>query len=116
MSSAIRRFAGILPLTLLFIVTYAQPGNELPAKKEPLPGLPANKPYQILSSGRQLTLKSKKNIQHVMLWTSGGHRVVEQRDINATSCTFIVPANEKLFFLMVGFSGGKVYTEKIGVR
>ena len=116
MFPAIRRFAGILSLSLLFIISHAQPANELPVKKEPLPGLQASRPYQLLSSGKQLTLKSKKNIQHVMLWTSDGHRVVEQKDINATSYSFTIPVNEKLFFLMVGFGGGKVYTEKIGVR
>ena len=109
MFPAIRRFAGILSLSLLFITSHAQPANELPVKKEP-------RPYQLLNNGKQLTLKSNKNIQNVMLWTSGGHRVVEQRDINATTYSFTIPVNEKLFFLMVGFVGGKVYTEKIGVR
>ena len=109
MFPAIRRFAGILSLSLLFIISHAQTAHELPVKKEP-------RPYQLLNNGKQLTLKSNKNIQNVMLWTSGGHRVVEQRDINATSYSFTIPVNEKLFFLMVGFAGGKVYTEKIGVR
>lgn len=116
MFPAIRRLMGVLSLSLLFLISHAQPANELPVKNEPLPGLQASKPYQLLNNGKHLTLKSKKNIQNVMLWTSGGHRVIEQRDINATSYSFTIPVNEKLFFLMVGFSGGKVYTEKIGVR
>ena len=109
MTPPIRRTIGILSLSLLFILTRAQAVNEPTAEKGP-------RPYQLLTSGKQITLKSKKNIQHVMLWTSGGHRVVEQREINAPTYSFTIPVNEKMFFLMVGFEGGKVYTEKIGVR
>jgi hypothetical protein len=51
-----------------------------------------------------------------MLWTTGGHRVVEQREINSSSFAFTIPVNEKIFFLMVGMDGGKIYTEKIGTQ
>ncbi len=105
----IRRLTGVLSLLLLFVFAQAQGVKEISSKKEP-------RPYQLLNTGKQFTLKSKKNIQHVMLWTSGGHRVVEQREINSTSYSFTIPMNEKVFFLMVGFDGGKVYAEKIGVR
>ena len=80
------------------------------------PGKNSSKPYKLLSSGKQITIKSTKNIQHIMLWTSSGHRVVEQREINATSFSFVIPVNEKLFFLMIGLVDGKIFTEKIGVQ
>jgi hypothetical protein len=83
-------------------------GQSQSAKKE-------TKPYKILTSGRQVTIKSSKNIQHVMLWSSSGHRVVEQRDVNTTSYNFLVPISEKIFFLMVSFDNRKVFTEKIGL-
>jgi hypothetical protein len=51
-----------------------------------------------------------------MLWTTGGNRVIEQKEINSISYTFTIPVNQKSFFLMVGLADGKVYTEKIGIR
>ena len=105
MRSTIRRLLFAIPFSLSFIMLKAQPA----AKSN-------NKPYKLLSSGKQVTIKSNKNIQLIMLWTSSGHRVVEQRDINATSYNFIIPVNEKIFFLMLGLEGGKIYTEKIGLQ
>ncbi len=102
-ASSFRRLAAVIILSLSFLALSAQ------SKKE-------SKPYKVLNSGKQITIKSSKNIQHVMLWTSSGHRVVEQREINAGSFTFIIPINEKIFFLMVGLQGGKIYTEKIGIQ
>lgn len=74
------------------------------------------KPYKVLTTGKQLTIKSSKNIKHVMVWTTSGDRVVEQRDINNSSFTIDIPISRKTFFLMVGLENGKVYTEKIGVQ
>ena len=51
-----------------------------------------------------------------MLWTTGGNRVVEQKEINKSSYSFTIPVNQKAFYLMIGLVGGKVYTEKIGVQ
>ncbi len=108
MQSATRRLLAILSLSFS-LYAQAQPAGEGPVKKEA-------RPYKVYTSGKQITLKSSKNIQSLMLWTSGGHRVIEQRDINAAACSFTIPVNEKIFFLMVGMEGGRVYTEKIGVR
>ena len=109
MGSSILRLFSTVVLSVLFFVSAAQtPGNE-PARKE-------TKPYKVLTSGKEITIKSNKNIQHVMLWTSNGHRVVEQKEINAASFTFSIPIDEKIFFLMVGLEGEKIYTEKIGVK
>ncbi len=98
------RLTAMLLLSVLFIAGEAQP-----VKKE-------TKPYKVLTSGRQLTIKSTKSIQSVMLWTTGGDRVVEQKSINNNSITIDIPINRKAFFLMVELSNGKVYTEKIGVQ
>lgn len=102
-ASSFRRLAAVIILSLSFLALSAQSNKE-------------SKPYKVLNSGKQITIKSSKNIQHVMLWTSSGHRVIEQREINAGSFTFIIPINEKIFFLMVGLQGGKIYTEKIGIQ
>jgi len=98
------RLTAMLLLSVLFIAGEAQP-----VKKE-------TKPYKVLTTGRQLTIKSTKSIQNVMLWTTGGDRVVEQKSINNNSITIDIPINRKAFFLMVEFSNGKVYTEKIGIQ
>lgn len=104
MSAAIRLFA-IVSLSLFCLHSEAQ--SDPREKKE-------SKPYKVLTSGKQITIKSNKDISHVMLWTSRGNRVVEQKEINSGSFSFIIPVNDKYFFLMVGLNDGKVYSQKIG--
>jgi hypothetical protein len=74
------------------------------------------KPYKISTAGRQLSIRSSKPIQQVMLWTTDGNRVIEQKNINSNSFTIDIPISRKAFFLMIGLNGGKVYTEKIGMQ
>lgn len=89
----------------------AQPENFSTAPVEK-----GNKPYKVLTSGRQVTVKSTKKIKNVMVWTASGHRIVEQKDVNAVTYTFTVSSSrEKAFFLMIQYETGKPYTEKIGV-
>ncbi|MEQ1676404.1 MAG: hypothetical protein ABL876_06880 [Chitinophagaceae bacterium] len=109
MLKAINRLMAVAFLTLLMFASQAQPAADIPAKKE-------TKPYKVLTSGKQITIKSNKEIKHVMLWTNGGNRLVEQREINSNSYTFTIPINGSYFFLMVGLADGKIYTEKIGLR
>lgn len=75
-----------------------------------------SKPYKVLTSGRQLTVKSSRNIINLMVWSSDGHRVVEQREINDTQVKFEVPVNRNVFYLRIELPGGKIYTEKVGVQ
>ncbi len=109
MVSTPRRLLAAAALSVSFFVSHAQPAADPPIKKE-------TRPYKILNSGKHITIKSSRNILHVMLWTNNGHRVIEQREINADSYTFTIPINEKIFFLMVGLEGGKIYTERIGIQ
>jgi len=51
-----------------------------------------------------------------MVWTSAGHRIIEEKNLNTGNYTFRVTVNEKLFFLMVQLIDGKTYSEKIGVQ
>ena len=106
MMSAIRRLFATASLSVLLLTTQAQPTGDPKA----------NKPYKVLTSGKQVTIKSIKNIQHVMLWTTGGDRVVEEKNINSSTFIINVPVSHKTFFLMVTLSDGKIYTEKIGVQ
>ncbi len=107
--SPVRRILAVAALSASFFVSQAQPGDNQSIKKE-------SRPYKVLSSGKEITIKSNRNILHVMVWTASGHRVVEQKEINAASFTFTIPVNDKIFFLMVGLESGKIYTEKIGVE
>ena len=109
MGSSVRCLLAAAALSVSFLVSQAQPAGDPSIKKE-------TRPYKVLSSGKQITIKSSRNILHVMLWTNNGHRVIEQREINADSYTFTIPINEKIFFLMVRLEGGKIYTEKIGLQ
>ena len=74
------------------------------------------KPYKVLTNGKQITIQSKQDIRSVMVWTSSGHRIVEQKDINAASYKFTVSVNERVFFMMLETVDGKRFTEKIGVQ
>lgn len=73
------------------------------------------KPYSFTASGRQITIKSSKAIQNVMLWTTDGHRVIEQKAIHNSYVRLDIPVYRKTFFLMIELIGGKIYTEKIGI-
>jgi len=105
MMSATIRLLAIVCISLLSVTVQAQ-GNSKEKKEL--------KPYKIFTSGKHITIKGSKEISHVMLWASGGNRVVEQKEINAPSFSFTIPINDKFFFLMVGFEDGKVYTQKLG--
>jgi hypothetical protein len=103
----VRRLITVIIVACLSALSYSQ---ALPApSKEP-------KPYKILTSGKQITIKSAKNIKSIMVWTASGHRIVEQQEINASSYTFNVNVNEKYFFVMIHLDGMKPFTEKIGVQ
>lgn len=73
------------------------------------------KPYKVLTSGKQVTIKSTSQIKTVMVWTSSGHRIVEQKSVNANTFTFRISINERIFFIMLRMENGKHFTEKIGV-
>src|SRR4029078_12627962 len=98
MSTLRRLLAIVLFSTSILISSQAQVAES--TGKEP-------RPYKVSNNGRQVTLKSSKTMQHVMLWTTDVHRVIEQREINNSTCSFTVPVSNKLFFLMVGFGDGK---------
>ena len=51
-----------------------------------------------------------------MVWSSGGNRVHEQRDINAALYNFRITVNEKIFIIRVQQEDGNTYSEKIGVQ
>jgi hypothetical protein len=99
------------PLLILFIAGLSVLVQAQPVKTASF----ESKPYKILTSGKQVTVKSTKNIKSVMVWTASGHRIVEQKEVNAPAFTFNINVNEKYFFVMIQFEGQKPFTEKIGI-
>jgi len=99
----------LFALLLSITISVHLPAQEnLPVKVE--------KPFKVLTSGKKITIQAKQSIKTVIVWTSNGHRIVEQKDINATAYTFEVTINEKYFFARIDMGDGKMYTEKIGLR
>jgi hypothetical protein len=74
-----------------------------------------NKPYRILTSGKDITIKSTKTIKEVLVWTTTGYRIVENRSVNNSSFSFQVKVPAKYVFVMIHFEGSKPYTEKLGL-
>jgi hypothetical protein len=105
---ATRRFMVIAAFLLLSVVSMTQPISES--------GKTGPKPYRILTSGKQVTVKSTKNIKNIMVWTANGHRIVEQKDLNLTSYSFNTGSRSNIIFVMIQYEGQKPYTEKIGLR
>jgi hypothetical protein len=99
------------------IICTAQPNN--PDSPEPVKAEKKEiRPFKVLTSGKQITIKSSKEMRSIMVWTASGHRILEEKDVKLSSYTFRINNNisEKIFFLMVQFTNGKVYTEKLGLR
>ena len=113
MMALLRQAMAIIAITFLSIFTQAQPSGIDSSVKE-IEKL--SKPYSIQTSGKQVTIKSAKDIKSVIVWTSDGNRIVEQKDVNTNSYTFRITVREKIFFIRVQLADGKTYSEKIGVE
>jgi len=98
-----------ITLVLLSVNFCSAQSSDVSAKVNP-------DPFQVLTSGKQITIKAAKNIKSIMVWTASGHRIIEQKDVNASSYNFKINVSEKVFFVMLQLADGKIYSEKIGVR
>jgi hypothetical protein len=74
------------------------------------------RPFKILTSGKKITIQSKQNLKTVIVWTANGHRLIEEKNVNATTYSFNVTIPEKVFFVRVDMEDGKMYTQKLGVQ
>ena len=70
---------------------------------------------KILTQGKKITIKSRTKINKLMIWTASGHRVIEDRNLNTNSWSYIVNINENIFYLMIEMADGKRVTKKIGL-
>src|SRR5689334_4294157 len=55
----------------------------------------AAKPYKVLTAGKRITVQSKTEINKILVWSSSGHRFVEDNNVKASSYTFTVSTGEK---------------------
>ena len=116
MMSCTIRNSLVIPVLLLTMNFCSAQDNDAPAKENDFAVKQNPNPFRILTSGKQVTIKSTKDIKTIMVWTASGRRIVEKKDINASSYNFRINATEKLFFVMLQLSDGKVYSEKIGIQ
>ena len=114
MKSFILKAILIYSLCCVTLFTQAQPVTVY-NPEEPTSSSSA-KPYKILTNGKQITIQSKQELKSIMVWTSSGHRIVEEKEVKNTNYSFNVPAKERVVFLMAQMTNGKRFTEKIGVK
>lgn len=106
--ATIRRFTALVFLSFAVFLSTVVPLGAQPLKE--------TKPYKVITSGKQVTIKSSKNIRNIMVWTATGHRVLEQRDVNNTHYSFTVNIREKVFYVMIQYDNLlKPYTERVGL-
>jgi hypothetical protein len=106
----------IIPAFLLAMNFCSAQDNDAPAKENDFAIKQNSNPFRILTSGKQVTIKSSKDIKTIMVWTASGRRIVEKKDVNTGTYNFRINATEKLFFVMLQLSDGKIYSEKIGIQ
>ena len=119
MSGSIVRKAILVPAVVCasILATAQQPGTTTPDLSESSNEIEkASRPYRILTNGKTVTIKSVKNIRNLLVWTSGGRRIIEEKNLNTNNYNFRVTVNEKLFFVMVQLADGKTFSEKIGIQ
>ena len=115
--TSIRKTLAVAAFSMFF---FASIGQSSPAPNKAIPGTEKTpSPFKILTSGKRITVQSKNsnnNIKRILVWTSSGHRIVEQHDLEVSSYAFTVPVNEKFYFLMLEMKDGKRYADKFGVQ
>lgn len=105
--------------TLVFTlvsITYLIHGQKAPGGTTIEEAYSAAKPYKVLTNGKQITIQAKQNLRSLMVWTSSGHRIVEEKELKTASYSFTVPSKDKVFFIMIETVEGKRFTEKMGVK
>ena len=113
MFSTIRKIGAVAVFTCYVNISMAQDPGLKSKTEEPKT---ESKPFRILTSGNRIAIQSNQDINRILVWTTTGHRLVEQTNIASSSYSFTIPNTEKYFFVMIQLKNGKYYTEKIGVQ
>lgn len=100
------------------LLTLSMYGIAQPETRNPNPETKENKakPFRVLTNGKRITIQATSTFTRLLVWTSNGHRILEQTKLNTLTYSFESPSQEKILFLLVEFTNGLRYTEKIGVR
>ena len=107
------RLLAVAIMALISTFSYSQTSTSNQSNATPVKT--SAKPYKVLTNGKQVTIRSDKGIKSVMMWSASGHRIHEQKEVNAASYSFNITVNDKIFFVMVRLGNGNLYTEKLGV-
>lgn len=119
MTRFISRCVLVLSVCSIFMCPLFAQGDPGPGKNKPASEKKATKSFKILTSGRQITIKSTDNnnkLKEILVWTSSGNRIVEQHDLDIPSYEFTINVNENIFFLLLEMKDGSRHTQKFGVR
>jgi len=103
----------------LLVITSSQAQDSDPGKDKPTTERKEIKPFKILTSGKRITVQSNSNtnnLKRLLVWTSSGHRIVEQHNLDVSVYIFNISVKEKIFFLMLEMKNGKRFTEKFGIE
>ena len=95
-----------LPNCLFALLLSLAPG-QAPAQNN------VTRPFKMYSAGKQLTLRSPKPMHRILVWTIEGDRLAEWREAASSQVTIELPVFRKVYFLMVVFADGKVWSGKI---
>ena len=113
---AIQYTLAVAAFLMIMSSAHAQKNDNTPPKNKAVAEKKVIKPYKILTSGKRITVQSRNNIKRILVWTSSGHRIVEQHELDVPSYNFTIPGDEKIFFLMLETNNGNRYTDKFGVQ
>lgn len=105
-------------LTFLLIGTLSLPGFCQKANNKPVSGISQSrekKPFKVLTSGRSITIKCNSNLKNILIWTSQGNRVVEQKDLRQPQFTYTATIRESVFFILLELENGERFTERVGI-
>ncbi|RYY53601.1 MAG: hypothetical protein EOO09_17410 [Chitinophagaceae bacterium] len=102
----------------VFILFVSLAGGLIPVHAQPVSTgtvKPEARPYKVLTTGNQVTIRCTKDIKTIMAWTTTGSRILE-KTVQAQLFSFRVPTQHKMVFLRIELADGKTYSEKIGVN
>ena len=109
----------LVTTTILFILLSSFPAytHAQPEKNDRIPPVRETaKVFKVLTNGKRITIKANEDLKTLIVWTTSGHRIIEQKDINAPSYTFQITVKEKIFYVLAETVSGKRGTEKVGIR
>ncbi|HSU26964.1 MAG TPA: hypothetical protein VLJ68_01175 [Chitinophagaceae bacterium] len=100
-------------LTLISVATAPFDWSTVDFKSPAKSAKNEDKPYHINISGKQVTIKSAQAIKNILVWTSVGDRIIEQKDLNLSSLSFELNVKTKGYYIMIQLMNDKSYTEKL---